>query len=130
MEYKIKNVLPEDIFVSCSTDSQDDGSENGGRLLSGHQVLDVIAALIHRYGHMNCKDMAKRLGKDPEQLSCAVNLISGLNFNEWRDRYLMLMCDYITLHEPKFSVEAYCRRLGFSCRSTRTRFEERMKKGR
>ncbi len=127
MEYKIKHTLPEDIFVSCSIGSMDDGSQNGGRLLSGNQALDVIAAIIHRYGHISCKQMAKMLGVDERQISCSVALMSGLTFYDWRDRYLVLMMNYVNQHEPKRSHKEYCHRMGFSCRSSCMRFENRMK---
>lgn len=126
MEYKIKHTLPEDIFVSCSIGSKDDGGQNGGRLLSGNQALDVIAALIHRYGHISCKQMAKILGVDERQISCSIALMSGITFYDWRDRYLVLMMNYVSRHEPKCSSKAFCHRMGFSCRSSRMRFEIRM----
>lgn len=129
MEYKIKHVLPEDIFVSCNVKNKNDGSQDGGRLPSGNQTLDTIAALIHHYGHLSCREMARALGTDAVIVSHGVHLMTGLFYNDWRDRYLKLMLEYIHLHEPKCRLEALDRRLGFTCRSSRIRFEERMKKG-
>ncbi len=128
MEYKIKRTLPEDLFVSCNTKSKDDGSLDGGRLSSCNQALDVIAALIHRYGHISCKQMAKILGTDERQISCSIALMSGITFYDWRDRYLLLMINYVRQHESKCSSDVFCHRMGFSCRSSRMRFEKRMKK--
>ncbi len=126
MEYKIKRVLPEEVFVSCTTQSRDDGIRDGGRRLSGIQVMDIIAGLIHYNGHLTRREMAKLLDISEPEVTHGVSLLSGIPYNEWRDRYLKLMHDYILRHEGKIRKDAVCARLGFPCLSTRNRFEKRM----
>lgn len=95
-----KKILPEDLYLSVLDSykpSEEDlwcgkvAPDRPARYLSGNEVIDAAVDLLHRNRHQTCDFYAARLGISLRDLNGFYRVMTGMNFEMWRDRYLVLM---------------------------------------
>ena len=95
-----KKILPEDIFISVLASYKPSEAElwtnridptRPGRYLSGREVIDAFVDLLHKHRHVTCDLYARLLGFSKRDLGGFFHVMTGIPFQEWRDRYLVLM---------------------------------------
>lgn len=106
-----KKILPEDLYLSVLDSykpSEEDlwrgkvAPDRPARYLSGNEVIDAAVDLLHRNRHQTCDFYAARLGIPLRDLNGFYRVMTGMNFEAWRDRYLVLMAKEL-LEKTKMS---------------------------
>lgn len=94
-----KKILPEALYLSVLKGyepPEEDlwrGKLAPGRnhYLSGNEVIDAAVDLLYQYRHQTCEFYAARLGFPSRDLNGFFRVMTGVTFEVWRDRFLVLM---------------------------------------
>ena len=104
MDYTYKKIRVEDVFVSVKED---------GFRLTGNDFMNPIIRMIHAYGSVDVKYVAKRLGVSGVEIQYVMKALTGVTFYAWRDAYLLKMIDELLLDKTQ-TFAMIAKRLGFS----------------
>ncbi len=128
MKYEYKKTLPEEIYISV-IDRQTTEKELWlgypakftGNLPTENAFINLYANLVRKYQFLDSKDYAKMLGLTSNDFSATIRTLTGLNPNDWRDRYVMLSA-YDLLRLTNMNMTEVSKRLGFTNPSIFSRY--------
>lgn len=132
MNGSYKKFLPEDLYIPMIVDSHTASSVNtdttNPRLKkSGNEILDMFTQQLHQYGIVDAVFHAKMLGLTYKDLCCYIRIVSGLNYSQFVDNFILLMANDLVNYRAKTKLQEISVRLGFKTYSGMYNFMIRKK---
>ncbi|MCK3685956.1 hypothetical protein [Maribellus sp. YY47] len=63
---------------------------------SGNNYVDVFADMVRRYGKVDAKEYARRMGAEFRHFDGAIRCLTGMSVHSWVNEYLRLVaCDLV-----------------------------------